>query len=572
MDSVNNMAYLLKLTRFAFHHNPIIALALAISLGSVFLELAAMATLMPLAAVATGQVVDEAIVPVRWLIAIGFSPESRYLLLLFLVVFALRIVTQFVGQVLIHYAGKQLLQQLATTAFQTLLTHIPIREVERKSIGSYITLVGDESFRASTLVGNLSQLLTQSTLAILYFAAIWVYSPTVAVAVAVFMLVTLLLLYKAFRGTHRLGNIQVEESQAASTVFLDALNGLRSVKSLAAELYASDSYRRLMHAYVRTLFRIDALNLLTRLGPALVLLVAASLFALNPGLLSAEFSDFGFAVTLVIFLMRFFPVVGQALNIALRVVADARAGRDVTALVREHSKKAVPGANHNIVPPVEHIEMREMSFSYVPDRKVLDRVNLKLRKGHSYAIVGRSGSGKSTLMDILLGFIQADEGQLLVNGQLITADGASSLRGRILLVSQETTIFNDTVRNNICFGLDISDVDIRWACDIAQANEVVDALPQGLDTVLTYRGTNLSGGQRQRIGIARALVRRPSVLLLDESTSALDSETRSALTKALKVHWKDGILVFVTHDPAIIETVNFVIDMTNINLFGAQTQ
>lgn len=569
---MNRMAYLVDLTRFAFRHNPAIALALAISLGSVFLELAAMATLMPLAAVATGQGLEYGAMPVRWLSMIGLPPEGRYLLLLFIVLFALRIVTQFVGQVVIQFVSKQLLQQLATNAFQTLLTDIPIREVERKSIGSYTTLVGDESFRASTLVANLSQLLTQITLASLYFAAIWMYSPNAAVAVAVFMLLTLLLLYEAFRASHRLGHAQVEQSQAAGSVFLDALNGLRSVKSLAAELYVSNSYRHMMRTYMRTLFRIDALNSLTRLGPALVLLAAAALFALNPGLLGAQFSDFGFAVTLIIFLMRFFPVVGQALNIALRVVADARAGRDVTAFVRDHSKKAISTAAGDALRPIEHVEMRSVSFSHIPGRKVLDKVNLELHKGNSYAIVGRSGSGKSTLMDILLGFIQADEGQLLVNGQVVTEEGAKSLRGRILLVTQETTIFNDTVRNNIRFGIEVGDSEIRRACDIAQASEFVDTLPEGLNTTLTYRGTNLSGGQRQRIGIARALVRRPSVLLLDESTSALDSETRGALTRALKTQWRDGILVFVTHDPAVIEIVDTVIDMASINSVRTQTQ
>jgi ABC-type bacteriocin/lantibiotic exporter with double-glycine peptidase domain len=562
---MKQIAYLFDLIRFAFRHNPIIYVALSVSLGSVFLELAAMATLMPLAAVATGQSVSPDLLPIRWLAALGVAPEGQHLLLLFLAIFAIRIVTQFLGQVIILHTNKRLLQQLATNAFQTLLTEISIREVERKSIGFYISLVGDESFRASTLVANLSQLLSQLTLAALYYIAIFVYSPSAAIAVAGFLIVTMLLLYKAFQASHRLGHMQVEQSQAAGTVFLDGLNGLRSVKSLSAELFVSDSYRLLMKTYMRTLFRIDALNLLTRLGPALVLLVAATLFVLNPNFLGAQFREFGFAVTLIIFLMRFFPAVGQALNTTLRVVADARSVRDVTDLVRDHAPQQKLAVERTAVPPIEKIELRNVSFAYSLGNEVLSKVNLELRKGQSYAIIGRSGSGKSTLMDILLGFSSADEGEILVNSLPLTQYDAQSMRGRIVLVSQETTIFNDTVRNNVRFGMEISDQEIAWACDVAQASEFVDALPLGLDTTLNYRGTNLSGGQRQRIGIARALVRRPSVLLLDESTSALDSDTRNALIQALRKHWKDGILVFVTHDPTIINIVDVSIDMANVN-------
>jgi ABC-type bacteriocin/lantibiotic exporter with double-glycine peptidase domain len=565
---MSHIRYILALLRFSFSHNPIILIALLISLGSVFLELMAMTVLMPLAAIATGQSNDVLnLAPVRWIAKIGFPSEEKYLLIIFILLFSLRVITQFISQITILYSSKRLLHQLATNAFQTLLTELSILEVERKSIGFYISLVGDESFRASSLIANLSQLVTQSTLAALYFFAIYFYSTSAAIAVALFLLITLGLMGGIFRLTHRLGNIQIEQSHAANTLYLDALNGLRSVKSLSAELFISNRYRHLLRNYMGTLFRIDALNLFTRLFPALVLLTASVIFIRDPSLLGPEFVEFGFAITMVIFLMRFLPVVGQVLNIALRVVADARSGRDVTALIRKHKIAPVNTFSHENQRYIEHIKIQDVSFSYNPEKKILSKVSLDFFKGKSYAIIGLSGSGKSTLMDIILGFAQPDSGQVCLNGLPLNVENAKKIiRGNILLVSQETTIFNDTVRNNICFGLDISDDDIRWALSVAQANEFISDLPEGLNTRLTYRGTNLSGGQRQRIGIARALVRRPSVLLLDESTSAIDSETRNLLIKALRVNWGDGILVFVTHDPVIAEMADVIIDMSAINL------
>src|SRR5262249_31580892 len=155
----------------------------------------------------------------------------------------------------------------------------------------------------------------------------------IALAVLAFLAVTFLTLFESFRVSHRLGVRQVEQSQSAGSLFLDALNGLRSVRSFSAEGYVVQSYYDQMRAYVRTLALIDAVALVARLGPALFLLVLVGIFSVWPAA-RAQFSlDLPFLVTMIILLMRFFPIVGQGLNLALRVIADARAGRDVTQII-----------------------------------------------------------------------------------------------------------------------------------------------------------------------------------------------------------------------------------------------
>lgn len=563
---MNQLAYLRVLVAFAFRENPLLYVALLVSVGSVFLELAAMTTLLPLANVASGHAMDSNSGLGRLFARLGVMPDGPALLLVFISLFGLRVVSQFISQVLIQYLSKQLLHQLATRAFYTLLTAIPMREIEKQSIGSYISLVGDESFRASTLVTNMSQLVSQLLLAGLYFAAIWSYSVPVAYTVLGFLGITFLLLVEAFRTSHRLGGVQLEQSHSAGSLFLDALNGLRSVRAFSAEDFVSKGYSSMMRNYMRTLFRIEVVNLFTRLGPALILLVAAAAFTLYPTVLSSELGDFAFAVTIVIFMLRFFPVVGQTLNIALRVVSDARAGRDVTRFVQQAAtprpalRKAARAGQK-----VGEIRIQHLDFSHLPGKPVLRDVSLLLVKGRSYAVIGRSGSGKTSLMDLLLGFAVPDAGRILIDGVPSTEISEQELRKEILLVTQDATIFNDTLGNNIRFGADANDAEVLEACRIARVDQFLNELPMGLDTLLTYRGTNLSGGQRQRIGIARALLRQPAVLLLDESTSALDAATRQQVISNLINTFRDRIIVFVTHDIHVIEEVDEVMDMALIN-------
>lgn len=556
--------YLWTLLKFALRMNPLLYAVAGLSAASALLELAAMTSLLPLVSLGAGRVLTENSRYLRLAKMAGIPQDARSLLILFLVLLSLRVLAQFLGQVLISVASKRLLGQLSTRAFENLVTAVPMAEVERGTIGAYISLVGDESFRASTLVSHLSQFIGLVLLAAAYFAAIVNYSPPLALGVTIFLVLCFLSMYEAFRVSHRLGARQIQESQAAGSVFLDALNGLRAVRALSAEPYVVGSYRSLMTRYLRTLVAVDLVSFSTRTIPALLLLAMAGAVVAWPALGRGLSLDLPFVATMVVFLMRFFPVVGQALGLALRVVADTRAGRDVTHLVLNYPPPPLrdPAPDRH---PVSGIEAQALSFSHHPGRLVLERVDLRLLRGRSYALVGPSGSGKSTFLDLLLGFYPVQSGALLVDGTEIGTLPLATLRRRILLVPQETAIFNDTVANNLRFGTNASQAEIEHACRVACIHDFVASLPLGYETVLNYRGTNLSGGQRQRLGIARALVRGPEVLLLDESTSALDATTRTALVDSLLTEFKDRLLLFVTHDAEVIARVDEVIDMSALH-------
>jgi ABC-type bacteriocin/lantibiotic exporter with double-glycine peptidase domain len=562
---VNRLNYLRLLFAFAFQKNPLLYLTLALSVVSVCLELAAMTTLMPLATAAGGATPASNSFTVKILEQARLPADGRSLLLLFVGLFAARVMTQFVSQGLTIYLGRRLLLQLTSQAFSVLIRQIPIKELESRTIGYYISLAGDEANRASNLIVSISQFASLSLLGGLYFLAIASYSGILAIGVVGFLVVTFLSLMEAFRESHRLGFRQAEQSQAANTTFLDSLNGLRSVRSFSAEDYVTARYFVQILDYMRTLALVDIISLASRLGPVLVLLAGVALLALWPIAQIASPIDLPFIVTVVILLMRFFPVVGQALNLALRVASDTRAGRDVTQIIKQHQNSPEQLPEKSLMPSIESIEAIGVDFSHLDGQPVLKRMNASFEKARSYAIVGFSGSGKSTFLDLILGFYSPDRGAILVNGVEPARTALAGLRQKILLVAQDTAIFTDTVANNIKLGFDATPAEVERACEVADIHEFITGLPAGYQTMLSYRGSNLSGGQKQRLGIARAVLRRPDVLLLDESTSALDASTREKVIDNLLRELRSRILVFVTHDEFVTSKVDVVLEMAQLN-------
>lgn len=194
------------------------------------------------------------------------------------------------------------------------------------------------------------------------------------------------------------------------------------------------------------------------------------------------------------------------------------------------------------------IELEEVTFSYTGETAAVEGVSLKFEPGKKYALVGQSGSGKSTLLSLILRFYEIEKGRILVDGRDIRDYTQTSLRDNIGLVSQETFLFHDTIRNNLRFGsLDASDARIEEAARLAHAHDFILAQPQGYETILGDKGCTLSGGQQQRLSIARALLRDAPILFLDEATSALDSESEKAIQSALAELSKGKTVIAIAH-------------------------
>ena len=208
----------------------------------------------------------------------------------------------------------------------------------------------------------------------------------------------------------------------------------------------------------------------------------------------------------------------------------------------------------------ESIELTRVGFAYEPGQPVLRDFDLRVRKGEVLAVVGPSGGGKTTLANLIPRFYDVTEGALCIDGVDIRGVTLHSLRRQLALVTQQTILFNDTVRSNIAYGSqDRTDEEIVEAARAAYALDFIEALPQGFDTVIGESGARLSGGQQQRLSIARALLKDAPILILDEATSSLDTESEREVQRALENLMQNRTTIVIAHRLSTIKNADRII-------------
>ena len=210
------------------------------------------------------------------------------------------------------------------------------------------------------------------------------------------------------------------------------------------------------------------------------------------------------------------------------------------------------------------IKFNDVSFAYESNtEKTLSSINLEFKGSKMTSLVGHSGAGKSTILNLIPRFFDAQSGDILIDGQSIYKSKIHSLRKNISLVSQETTLFDDTIKNNIKYAIDnASDIEVYKAAKMSFCDEFINKLPQKYETVIGENGVRLSGGEKQRLSIARAMMKKSTIILLDEATSSLDTETETKIQEALKILTKDKTTIVIAHRLSTILNSNniYVID------------
>jgi ATP-binding cassette subfamily B protein len=213
---------------------------------------------------------------------------------------------------------------------------------------------------------------------------------------------------------------------------------------------------------------------------------------------------------------------------------------------------------------VEHlhgdISYRDVVFGYTPASKILNGINLEIKAGETLAFVGPSGAGKTTLCSLLPRFYELDSGSITIDGIDIRDMTQASLRNNIGIVQQDVFLFGGSIRENIAYGkLNATEAEIREAARQARLDEVIDALPLGMDTVIGERGVKLSGGQKQRLSIARIFLKNPPILILDEATSALDTATEQAIQQSLADLSQGRTTLVIAHRLATIQNADRIV-------------
>src|SRR5581483_8600578 len=225
-----------------------------------------------------------------------------------------------------------------------------------------------------------------------------------------------------------------------------------------------------------------------------------------------------------------------------------RRGDGVGASRAAASLAGAADARENDAPPSPHLEFRDVCFSYEPGKPILSHVNLAIGTGEKVAVVGPNGSGKTTLLSLVPRFYDPDHGALLIDGYNLRHVHLRSLRQQIGLVMQDPFLFDDTIFNNIAYGHRAAKPEaIEAAARAAFAHDFIVKLPKGYHTPVGEAGGKLSGGQKQRIALARAVLRNPSILILDEFTSQYDPESEAILNRALREFMRNRTTFVITH-------------------------
>lgn len=343
---------------------------------------------------------------------------------------------------------------------------------------------------------------------------------------------------------------------------IEILSTIPLVKSYGTEALERNKYADISDQKARLDFKVRAISeLMLPLQEVITLFMASGLFVIMLWLLAKEGT-----MEAPPFIVYFYLVLNAASKFGtvtgFRSTLAKAFGplEEIKDVFSDKSKFFVKGGDTEFCGLQKKIEFKNASFNYGNGRPVIDRVSFTIQKGNMTAIVGPTGGGKSTLINLVMRYYDCEPGSLFVDGTDIRSYDLTSLLNHIALVSQDTLLLHDTLANNITYGLNgISKESLDEAIERARLTELVQKLPQGLDTLIGDRGVMLSGGEKQRVAIARALLKKAEILILDEATSSLDSRTEKLIQEAIDEAAKGRTAIVIAHRLSTIQHADSIV-------------
>lgn len=398
----------------------------------------------------------------------------------------------------------------------------------------------------------------------IYFAVALILSWQMTVFVFISGGISMVLLYPFVRKTHTVSSRQVRNTSKMLNNVLEHIQGVRIARTLGLTGKFIDDFRarcREAAAMSRRLRGLAAQSLLLFEVISVTLLATIAYLALT----RFEVEAARLVVVLLIF-VRIFPSIGIFQNRIQQFVSHVPSFQHYQMLLeklKSHQEVAPEAEEGPELKLRDSLQVRNVSFSYHRSGSpALRNVSLVIKRGALNVVCGRSGAGKSTLADILTGLLPAQVGELILDGKPLSATDRVRWRKETAIVPQEGFLFNDTVRANLkCVRPDASESEILNALEAVNADKAFMAKPDGLDTVVGERGCLLSGGERQRLSIARALLRRPQLLVLDEPTNNLDQQSEESLLKILDSLKKQTTLIVITHNKKLSQLADRAFDL-----------
>lgn len=450
--------------------------------------------------------------------------------------------------------------------------YLSARDVDAFTIPSLESRITTDTYNVQNFIGMMQRMGVRAPFMLLGGIAITLFMDKalslVMIATMPIIFITVFTISK--KGVPLYTEVQKSVDSMVRVVREDA-QGIRVIKALSKNEYENRRYDKVNLALTKKESKAGIvmssvnpfMTLLMNLGIAGVVALAA--FRVNGGLSSSA---------TVIAFMQYFTLISMSMMALSRMFVmytkcAASAGR-IAEVLKTPDRFFVTEADSE-EDSENYISFENVSFSYLGKKPNLEDITLSVKKGGSLGIIGATGSGKSTFVKLLLRFYDADSGVIKINGRNITSYKREELTSLFGVALQNDFIYADTIEENIRFGREISDTDMLRAARIAQADGFITAFPDGYKHKLSAKGTNISGGQRQRILIARAIASNPDILILDDSSSALDYKTDASLRQSINKEMKGSTVITVAQRVSSVKNCDLIIVLEHGRIIGMGT-
>ncbi|MAL96955.1 MAG: ABC transporter [Alteromonadaceae bacterium] len=472
---------------------------------------------------------------------------------------------EYLYQILWRNLSQRLQSELRQDAYEH-AQRLDMSFFEAQSSGQLVATLNDDVNQLERFLDGGANAMIQVLVTVVAVGAVFfVISPLVALLAFTPMPI---IIWGAFYFQKKAGPLYADVREKVgdlSTRLSNNLAGIATIKSFTAEQREAERLKASSEAYVEA--NRKAIRISSAFIPVIRMAVLAGFLATFTvgGLMALDGSLNVGAYGVLVFLTQrlLWPMTGLAAVIDLFERAMASTQRILNLLaepVHIHDQ-----SDRDLVAPVRgEVTFRNVSFRYPGSAAGIEDIDLAVPAGHTVALVGATGSGKSTLIKLLLRFYEPSQGDILIDGQSIRGVSLRSLRTAVGLVSQDVYLFDGSVRENLAYGNpDATDSEVIEAAKTAEAWTFIEALPQGLDTPVGERGARLSGGQRQRLSLARALLKNPPILVLDEATSAVDNETEAAIQRSLKRIGHNRTVIMIAHRLSTVVDADTILVVEN---------
>ena len=453
------------------------------------------------------------------------------------------------------------LQRLRADLFTKIL-ELPIGYFTEQRKGDIISRMSNDSNEIEwSVISTLEALIREPLTIIIILVMLIVLSPTLTVFIFIMLPIAGFIIGRISRSLKKQSTAAQEEQGILMSILDETLTGLRVIKAFNAEKMVRGKFFKsndtLNHLRNKMIFRRDLASPMSEfLG---VVVMASVLWFGGQLVLEQQLMEPDAFITYIVF---FTQIINPAKGLS---TAFYNVQRGSSAIKRIEEVLNAPVTVQEPAKPLElkefreSIEFRNVSFAY-NDVTILDNINLKIKKGTTVALVGSSGAGKSTLADLIPRFHDVTGGELLIDGKNIKDYSLHSLRSQMGIVTQEPILFNDTIANNIALGTDnVQPAAIESAAKVANAHLFVLNKDEQYDTNIGDRGSKLSGGERQRVTIARAVLKNPPILILDEATSSLDTESEKLVQDAINKMMQNRTSIVIAHRLSTIRHADEII-------------